>query len=146
MFRDIANTWWKSVCQPYRVIPDDDAQTTFERKFRKKFILDHVTRKKKDEFHSLKEELMMVVEHIHEFTCLSQFVPESVDTEVKKYEYFVEWLGPLLKKDVTMCQRPATFDDAVERAFWSEQQHQNVLMHEPKCSFTPSSKSSQQQL
>ena len=47
MFRDIANTWWKSVCLSYRTIAEADAWSTFEKQFRKKFNPTHVTRQKK---------------------------------------------------------------------------------------------------
>ena len=60
---------------------DEDAWAAFGRQFRKKFIPDHVTRQKKVEFHSLKQELMTVGEYIHEFTRLFQFASESADTE-----------------------------------------------------------------
>ena len=88
---------------------------------------------------------MTVAEYIHEFTHLSRFAPDWVDTEAKKVEQFIEGLRPSIQRDVTMCQRPTTFDDAVERAYYAEQQQQNILLHEPKRNFTPSSKNSPQQ-
>lgn len=126
MFRDITDTWWKSVHPPNRTIADNEARETFKKQLRKKFIPYHITRQKAG-FHRLKKKLMTVGEYIHEFTRLSCFAPESMDTEEKKVDRFVEGLRPSIQKDVTMCQRPGTYDDVVDRAYWSEEQHQNVV-------------------
>lgn len=64
---------------------------------------------------------MTMGEYIQEFTHLSRFAPKFVDTKEKIVEHFIEGLRPSIKKDVTMCQRSATFDDAVEIAYWFEQ-------------------------
>lgn len=93
---------------------------TFKKQLRKKFIPYHVTRQKKAGFHRLKQKLMTVGEYIHEFTRLSCFAPESIDTEEKKVDRFIEGLRPFIQKDVKMCQRPKTHDDAVDKAYWSE--------------------------
>lgn len=93
-FRDIVDTWRKSVRPPYKTIADEDAWATMQRQFWKKFIPDSVTRRKKVEFHSLKQEPMTVGEYIHEFTHLSRFAPEFVDIEEKKADLFIEGLRP----------------------------------------------------
>ena len=46
--------------------------------------------------------------------------PSVHHIEAKKVERFIEGLRPSIQQDVTMCQRPTTFDDAVVRAYYAE--------------------------
>lgn len=83
MFHVVANTWWKSVKEPYQTISHTNAWTEFKKEFTEKFIPEHITDQKHVEFKQLKQEGMLVAEYIHQFTRLSRFAEDLVDTEEK---------------------------------------------------------------
>lgn len=54
MLRGDAKVWWKSMRDSYKVMPNATIWETFQEWFRRKFIPDHVYRKKEEEFVALK--------------------------------------------------------------------------------------------
>ena len=83
MFRVVADTWWKSAKEHYQTISHTDAWTEFKKEFTEKFIPEHITNQKHVEFEQLKQEGMLVAEYIHQFTRLSPFAEDLVDTGEK---------------------------------------------------------------
>ena len=50
MLQGVANVWWKSVRNSYKTMPNVTIWEMFKKQFRRKFILDHVHRKRKQSF------------------------------------------------------------------------------------------------
>ena len=46
MFREAASIWWKSVREPFKTMPNATIWEAFKKQFRRKYIPDHVRRKK----------------------------------------------------------------------------------------------------
>ena len=126
MFREVADTWWKSIVEPYHFMDDEVSLQTFTEQFRRKFIPEHMTLQKKIEFERMTQDDLSVAEYIHEFTKLSRFPTRSVDTEEKKIERFLEGLKAEIHKDVTAIMKPLNFDEAVTRAYWSEEENARI--------------------
>lgn len=63
---------------------------------------------------------------------LSWFAQVLIDTKAKKVYQFLSGLTPLIHKDVTAMILPATYDEAVSRAYWSEEENKKIQQSEPK--------------
>ncbi|XXG72894.1 hypothetical protein AAC387_Pa07g1890 [Persea americana] len=95
------------------------------------FIPKHITQQKV-EFARLTQGDLSVADYIHEFSKLSRLAPRSVDTEEKKIERFLEGLQAEIHKDVTTIMKPLNFDEAVTRAYWSEEENARIQHQEIK--------------
>ena len=60
---------------------------------------------------------MTVLEYVTKFERLSRYAPELIDTVEKKVTKFLEGLNPLIEKDAMGNTPPATFEEAVKRAY-----------------------------
>lgn len=73
-----------------------------------------------------------VVEYIHQFMRLSWFTQVLIDTEAMKVDInSLGGLRPSIHKDVTAMIHPATYDEAVSRAYWFEE-NQTIQQSETK--------------
>ena len=63
--------------------------STFLEEFRKKFIPEVTKEKREEEFMYLKQRAMTVTQYELQFTRLSKYAPELVNTEVKRRRRFL---------------------------------------------------------
>ncbi|XXG42105.1 hypothetical protein AAC387_Pa01g2449 [Persea americana] len=117
LFFGLADTWWKTVKEPYQAMADETAWETFKNHFTDKYVPSHIKRQKAIEFQQLKQGSMTVLEYVTKFERLGRYARELIDTEQKKITEFLEGLNPILMRDATGVVPPATFDEAVKRAY-----------------------------
>ena len=70
---------------------------------------------------------MTVLEYVTKFERLARYARELIDTEQKKITKFLEGLNPILMRDVTGVVPPATFDEAVTRAYKFEDINNHII-------------------
>ena len=70
---------------------------------------------------------MTVLQYVTKFERLSCYAPELVDTEEKKIIKFLEGLNPILEQHATGVVLPATFQEAVKRAYKFEDIHNKII-------------------
>ena len=121
MFREAANIWWKSVREPFKTMPNATVWEAFKKQFRRKYIPDHVRRKKQNEFLTLQQNQMTMAEYVHMFSQLSKYAEDLINTEEKKVDRFIGGLNPIYVEHVVAYKRPETFDDAVDWGFSAEE-------------------------
>ena len=87
---------------------------------------------------------MTVVVYVHSFLQLSKFVEELINTEEKKVKRFTGGLKPMYKDHVVTFQSLATFDDALDRAYTTEELYLENRAMDPKRSSSSFRKGHQQ--
>ena len=127
MFTGLADIWWKTVRAEYRTIADAEACSSFKRQFSDKFVPTHVKRQKAIEFQQLVQGSMTVQEYLTKFERLSRYAPELIDTVEKKIAKFLKGLNPIIERDATGVVPPATFEEAVRRAYKFENLNNKIL-------------------
>ena len=60
---------------------------------------------------------MAVLEFVTNFKRLARYARELIDTEQKKITKFLEGFNSIIMRDATRVVLPATFDEAVKRAY-----------------------------
>ena len=86
-----ARAWWETTkaLQPAdQIVNWED----FKARFRKKHIPSGLIERKKDEFRRFRQGSKDVVGYLDEFTELSRYAPDDMDTEAKKMERFINGL------------------------------------------------------
>ena len=79
------------------------------------------------EFQLLKQGDMTILQYVTKFERLSRYAPELVDTEEKKVTKFLEGLNPVLEQNATGVVLPATFQEAVKRAYKFIDIHKKII-------------------
>ena len=130
MFRGVAEMWWRIVKEPYQTIDDAIAWATFKRQFTDMFVPKHFIDQMQIEFEQLQQGSMTVAEYNQKFLRLSRFAEKLIDTEVMKVERFIGGLSPTIQKDVTIVIAPQTLEDAIKRAYWSEDANKKIVQEE----------------
>ena len=88
---------------------------TFLMKFRKNFIPEVIKENREEEFMSLKQKSMTVAQYELQFTRLSKYAPEMVNTEVKRRRRFLQGLNVEIQ-DALVTARVRTYAKLVEMA------------------------------
>ena len=127
LFFGLADTWWQTVKEPYQIMPDGVTWETFKIQFTDKYVPSHVKRQKAIEFQQLKQGNMTVLEYVTKFERLARYARELIDTEQKKITKFLEGLNPIIMRDATGVVPPATFDEAVKRAYKFEDINNQII-------------------
>jgi hypothetical protein len=99
-----ATSWWDTyqiTHTIYRVTWD-----SFQEGFRAAHILAGVMSLKKKEFCDLKQRYHSVSEYIDEFTNLSRYMPDDIDTDAKRKEKFLECLNDELSIPLSVAYTP----------------------------------------
>ena len=86
-----ARTWWETT-KAHLPANEVLAWEDFKTRFRKVYIPAGLLKRKRDEFRQLKQNNKSVMEYLDQFTDLSRYAPDDVDTEEKKKEKFLEGL------------------------------------------------------
>ena len=79
------------------------------------------------EFHQLKQGDMTVLQYVTKFDRLSRYAPELIHTEQKKIIKFLKGLNPIIERDATGVVLPATFQEAVKRAYKFEDINNKII-------------------
>jgi hypothetical protein len=117
----LAGTWWSNF-KHNRAENEPVTWAVFKQAFTLAFVPDGKVSIKKREFRNLTQGNKKLGEYVHQFTELSRYAPDDVNTEEKKVEKFMEGLHPFLR----MHLRPhmiTKFQDLVNRAIVLEDEH-----------------------
>jgi hypothetical protein len=82
---------------------------------------------KKKEFHDLRQKYHSVSEYIDEFTNLSCYAPDDVDTDAKRNEKFLEGLNDELSISLSVAYTP-TFQSLLDQAITCRGNLETVAM------------------
>jgi hypothetical protein len=91
-----ALAWWQS----YKEVNPDTRNMVwddFVKLFREHHIPNSVMKLKRQEFMSLQQRNLSVMEYLHKFTELSRYAPYEVDTDEKKHDSFLHGLDSKLR-------------------------------------------------
>jgi hypothetical protein len=93
---------------PYQITHPIDEVTwdSFQEGFQATHISAGVMSLKKKEFHDLKQRHYSVSEYIDEFTNLSRYTPDDIDTSAKRKEKFLEGLNDELSIPLSVAYTP----------------------------------------
>ena len=116
-----AEVWWESVRTTRGKTRVD--WDTFQQLFLDEYFPAVERRKKKQEFHDLKQKMMTVSEYVAKFNALARFAPGMVSTEIERMDKFEEGLRLGLQK--MMAAHPyKTYAKMVDVAKRAESQEQ----------------------
>ena len=127
LFYGLADTWWQTVKEPYQTMANETAWETFKTQFTDKYIPSHVKRQKAIEFQQLKQGDMIVLEHATKFERLARYATELIDIEQRKITKFLEGLNLVIMRDAARVVPPATFDEAIKRAYKFEDINNQII-------------------
>ncbi|MQL70506.1 hypothetical protein Taro_002810 [Colocasia esculenta] len=115
-----ADVWWASLLRTrFEDGAIDVAWDEFVRLFRAKFIPKHVQDRMEQEFLSLAQGSMTVLEYEARFSELSKYAPHIVADERRKTKKFVMGLKPSLRTRLVVFDH-RTLDEALSAAFRQE--------------------------
>ncbi|MQM17444.1 hypothetical protein Taro_050415 [Colocasia esculenta] len=125
--RERADVWWASLLRTrFEDGAIDVAWDEFVRLFRAKFIPEHIQDKMEQEFLSLIQGSMTVLEYEARFAELSKYAPHIVTDERKKAKKFVMGLKPSLRTRLVAFDH-RTLDEALSVACRQEGEMQQYL-------------------
>jgi hypothetical protein len=112
-----AASWWDTyqITHPIKGVTRD----SFQEGFRAAHISSGVMGLKKKEFHDLRQKFRSVSEYIDEFTNLSRYAPDDIDTDAKRKERFLEGLNDELSIPLFVAYTP-TFQSLLDQAITLE--------------------------
>ncbi|MQL71406.1 hypothetical protein Taro_003734 [Colocasia esculenta] len=127
MLQERADVWWSSLL---RTRFEDGAVVVawdaFVRLFRAKFVPEHVQEKMEQEFLSLTQGSMTVLEYEARFSELSKYAPHIVEDERRKTKKFVMGLKPSLRTRLVAFDH-RTLDEALSAACRQEGEMEQYL-------------------
>jgi hypothetical protein len=112
-----AASWWDTyqITHPIEGVTWD----SFQEGFRATHISSGVMGLKKKEFRDLRQKYRSVSEYIDEFTNLSRYAPDDIDTDAKRKEKFLEGLNDELSIPLSVAYTP-TFQSLLDQAITLE--------------------------
>ncbi|MQL71419.1 hypothetical protein Taro_003727 [Colocasia esculenta] len=111
-----ADVWWASLlCTRFEDGAIDVAWDEFVRLFRAKFVPEHIQDRMEQEFLSLTQGSMTVLESEARFAKLSQYAPHIVTNERRKAKNLVMGLKPSLRTRLVVFDH-RTLDEALSTA------------------------------
>ncbi|KAK1551501.1 hypothetical protein QYE76_017487 [Lolium multiflorum] len=113
-----AASWWDNIVAVY---PADKVFTwdEFKRKFRESNVPESIVELKRREFESLEQKDKAILTYVREFSGLSRYAVEEVNTEDKKKKRFMRGLNPQFKVQLRML-RATEFQELVDAAITLE--------------------------
>ncbi|MQM05450.1 hypothetical protein Taro_038262 [Colocasia esculenta] len=127
MLHERADVWWSSLL---RTRFEDGAVEVgwdeFVRLFRAKFVPEHIRDKMEQEFLSLTQGSMTVLEYEARFAELSKYAPHIVGDERRKAKKFVMGLKPSLRTRLVACDH-RTLEQALSAACRQEGEMEQYL-------------------
>ncbi|MQM20555.1 hypothetical protein Taro_053577 [Colocasia esculenta] len=127
MLQERAEVWWSSLLRTrFEDGAVDVAWDGFVRLFRAKFVLEHIQDKMEQEFLSLTQGSMTVLEYEARFSELSKYAPHIVEDESRKTKKFVMGLKPSLRTRLVAFDH-RTLDEALIAACRQEGEMEQYL-------------------
>ncbi|KAK1598128.1 hypothetical protein QYE76_018690 [Lolium multiflorum] len=113
-----AASWWDNIVAVY---PAGKVFTweEFARKFRESNVPESIVELKRREFESLEQKDKAILTYVREFSKLSRYAVEEVNTEDKKKKRFLRGLSPQFKVQLRMM-RATEFQELVDAAITLE--------------------------
>ncbi|KAK1614148.1 hypothetical protein QYE76_019665 [Lolium multiflorum] len=113
-----AASWWDNIIAVY---PAEKVFTweEFKRKFRESNVPESIVELKRREFESLEQKDKAILTYVREFSKLSRYAVEEVNTEDKKKKRFLRGLSPQFKVQLRMM-RATEFQELVDAAITLE--------------------------
>ncbi|MQM07010.1 hypothetical protein Taro_039844 [Colocasia esculenta] len=127
MLQERADVWWSSLLRTH--IEDGAvgvAWDTFVRLFRAKFVPKHIQDKMEQEFLSLTQGFMTVLEYEARFSELSKYAPHIVEDERRKTKKFMMGLKPSLRTRLVAFDH-RTLDEALSAVCKQEGEMEQYL-------------------
>ncbi|MQM11073.1 hypothetical protein Taro_043975 [Colocasia esculenta] len=122
-----ADVWWSSLLRTrFEDGAVEVAWDEFVRLFRAKFIPEHIQDKMDQEFLTLTQGLMTVLEYEARFAELSKYAPHIVADECRKAKKFVMGLKPSLRSRLVAFDH-RTLDEALSAACRQEGEMEQYL-------------------
>ncbi|MQM03613.1 hypothetical protein Taro_036399 [Colocasia esculenta] len=122
-----ANVWWASLLRTrFEDGAIDVAWDEFVRLFRAKFVPEHIQDRMEQEFLSLTQGSMVVLEYEARFAELSKYAPHIVTDERRKAKKFVMGLKPSLRTRLVAFDH-RTLDEALSAACRQEGEMEQYL-------------------
>ncbi|MQM11922.1 hypothetical protein Taro_044834 [Colocasia esculenta] len=122
-----ADVWWSSLLRtPFEDGAVDVAWDAFVRLFRAKFVPEHIQDKMEQEFLSLTQGSMIVLEYEARFSELSKYAPHIVEDKRRKTKKFVMGLKPSLRTRLVAFDH-RTLDEALSAACRQEGEMEQYL-------------------
>ncbi|MQM13030.1 hypothetical protein Taro_045952 [Colocasia esculenta] len=127
MLQERADVWWSSLLRTrFEDGAVDVAWDAFVRLFRAKFVPEHIQDKMEQEFLSLTQGSMTVLEYEARFSELSKYAPHIVEDERRKTKKFVMGLKPSLRTRLVAFDH-RTLDEALSAACRQEGEMEQYL-------------------
>jgi hypothetical protein len=114
-----AANWWDAYVEVHEE-PETINWQEFRNNFRTHHVLFGMMKLKKKEFEDLKQGSMSVNEYVTQFTQLSCYAPDNVDTDEKKQDWFLNSLNGLAY--ALEARNFTNFQDMVDKALVHENQ------------------------
>ncbi|MQL75625.1 hypothetical protein Taro_007994 [Colocasia esculenta] len=122
-----ADVWWSSLLRTrFEDGAVDVAWDVFVRLFRAKFVPEHIQDKMEQEFLSLTQGSMTVLEYEARFSELSKYAPHIVENERRKTKKFVMGLKPSLRTRLVAFDH-RTLDEALSASCRQEGEMEQYL-------------------
>jgi hypothetical protein len=113
LVRPVAD-WWDAYVEAHEE-PETINRQEFKNSFRSHHVSLGVMKLKKKEFEDLKQGSKTVSEYVTQFTQLSCYAPDNVDTDEKKQDWFLNELNDGLTYALHVCDF-INFQDMVDKA------------------------------
>jgi hypothetical protein len=110
--------WWDAYVEAHEE-PEAINWQEFKNSFRSHHVPLGVMKLKKKEFEDLKQGSMTVSEYVTQFTQLSHYAPDNVDTDEKKQDWFLNGLNDALAYAL-VARDFINFQDMVDKALVHE--------------------------
>jgi hypothetical protein len=117
--------WWDNIVAihpPRRVFTWEE----FKKKFREANVPDSIMELKRREFENLEQKDKSIMKYIKEFTLLSGYASEDVNTDEKGKKCFMRGLHPMAKMQLRML-KVADFQELVDAAIAMEDDFKQVM-------------------
>ncbi|KAK1694525.1 hypothetical protein QYE76_011222 [Lolium multiflorum] len=113
-----AASWWDNIVAVY---PAEKVFTwqEFKRKFRESNVPESIVELKRREFESLEQKDKAILTYVREFSGLSRYAAEEVNTEDKRKKRFMRGFNPQFKVQLRML-RATEFQELVDAAITLE--------------------------
>jgi hypothetical protein len=86
-----ATDWWETYCNAHHDV-EFITWNEFKAIFRSHYVPHDTIKLKKQEFSDLRQNGMMVNEYLNQFTKLSRYSPDKVNTNERKHDVFLKRL------------------------------------------------------
>ena len=120
-----AASWWENlvaVQAPEKVFTWEE----FKKKFREYHVPESVMELKRREFENLEQKERPVMAYVREFSSLSRYAPDDVNTEEKWKKRFMKGLHPFMKMQLRLT-KAQEFQELIDTAITLEDDYKSVL-------------------